>query len=291
VSTPPETWTIRRVLAWATDDLKSRDTDTPRLDAELLVAHVLGTNRIGLIVDADRPLTKEELARYRELHRRRRAGEPIAYLRGEREFYGRTFRVDARVLVPRPDTEVLVDVALERTRDRSMYGRALDLCTGSGCVAICFGRERPTWHVMGSDISNDALAVAIDNSIRLGAVANVGFVRSNLFSDLGPTRPRFDLVTANPPYIPSPELASLPVTVRNFEPRLALEGGPDGLDLVRRIVTEAPGHLLSGGVLAMEVGFGQAPAVEALFIEAGLTAVERRKDLGGIERVVSGVVP
>src|SRR5688500_14982319 len=157
-----ETWTVRRVLEWAAQDLRTRSATTPRLDAEVLLAHVLGIDRVHLIIESDRPLSRDELDGYRALHVRRRAAEPVAYLLGHREFYGRQFRVDPRVLVPRPETEILVEVALRRTRHLSLAARVLDLCTGSGCVAITLGRERPTTRVLGVDVSEDALRVARD---------------------------------------------------------------------------------------------------------------------------------
>jgi release factor glutamine methyltransferase len=281
-------WTIRRVLAWATEDLKARGVSSPRLDVELLLGLTLGIDRVGLIVDADRPLSKPELAAYRALHQRRRAGEPVAYLRGFREFYGRRFRVDRRVLVPRPETEFLVEVGLERTRALSLSARVLDLCTGSGCVAVTLACERPTTQVLGADLSEDALAVARDNALRLGAAHNTAFVRSDLFAALQPSA-RFDLITANPPYIADAEIPTLPVDVRDFEPRMALVAGPDGLAILRRLVAEAPRFLEPGGVLAVELGAGQAPAVSELFAGAGFTEVERRRDYAGHERVVSGI--
>lgn len=279
-------WTIQRVLVWAADDLRARGSSSPRLDAEVLLAHVLGVGRVQLVVDAARPLDKDELARYRALHVRRRAGEPVAYLVGVREFYGRSFRVDARVLVPRPDTEALVEVALERTRRIALSARVLDLCTGSGCVAITLGKERPTTRVLGSDLSEDALAVARDNALRLGAL-NVGFVRADVFDGVfgGP----FDLITANPPYIAEGEIAGLDVDIRAFEPVLALGGGPDGLAVTRRIVEGAAAHLAPEGVLAVEVAAGQAPDVARAFEGAGFIDVGVRRDYGGHERVVSGV--
>ncbi len=287
--TEGDVWTIGRVLRWAADDLRTRGNDTPRLDAEVLLCFVLRIDRIGLIVDSERPLSKEELGRYRELHKRRRAGEPVAYLRGMREFYGRPFRVDKRVLVPRPDTEILVEVAMARTRARTLSTRVLDLCTGSGCVAITFGRERPNAHVLGTDLSEDALVVARDNALRLGAVPWVWFRKSDLFADLGLPHPRFELITANPPYIPEGDIAGLAATIREFEPRMALTGGSDGLDFARRIIREAPSYLEPGGVLAMEIGAGQSTEVADVFAENGFGSVERAKDLAGIERVVSGI--
>jgi release factor glutamine methyltransferase len=284
-----DVWTIRRVLTWATADFKQRGGSSPRLDAELLLGLALGVNRIALIVDAERPLAKEELARYRALHQRRRAGEPVAYLRGEREFWGRVFRVDARVLVPRPDTEVLVEVALARTASSSLGCRVLDLCTGSGCVAITIARERPTNRVWATDLSEGALAVARENALRLGA-PQLAFFHGDLFAGL-PEDARFELITANPPYIREDELPTLSVDVRAFEPTLALVSGADGLDLMRRLVREAPKHLAPGGVLAVELGCDQGDAVEALFAAAGFVEITRRRDYGGLDRVVSAVFP
>lgn len=283
-----DVWTIRRVLAWASEDLKKRGFSSPRLDVELLLCNVLRQDRVGLIRDADKPLEKAELTRYRELFQRRRAGEPVAYLLGVREFYGRPFRVDRRVLIPRPDTETLVEVGLLRSRHLDLSARVLDLCTGSGAVALTLAKERPTTCVLGLDLSPDAVAVARDNLVRLGAV-NCAIGVSDLFSALSGRRARFDLITANPPYIPDAEIAELPVDVRGFEPRLALAGGEDGLSLVRRIVAEAPGHLAPGGVLALEVMAGQAPSVREIFAQRGFVDVLVKKDLGGHERVVSGV--
>jgi release factor glutamine methyltransferase len=281
---PQQTWTIEAIVRWATDDFRGRGIDSPRLDAELLLAHALGATRMQLIVDSKRPLAPAELARFRELVKRRRVREPVAYLLGEREFYGRKFRVDKRVLVPRPDTETLVEVALKRTRARSMSMRALDVCTGSGCVATTLGRERVTSHVLATDLSTDALAVGRDNALRLGAY-NVAFKRADLFAGIaGP----FDVITANPPYIPTAEIATLDADVRNFEPRAALDGGADGLELVRRVVDDARALLEDGGILAVEVGSGQAGEARALFERSGYVEVEIARDYAKIERVVSG---
>ena len=281
-------WTIRRVLTWAVDDLKKRGFGSPRLDAELLLCHVLKQDRIKLIMDPERPLEKFELTRYRELFQRRRAGEPVAYLLGVREFYGRPFRVDHRVLIPRPDTETLVDVALARSSHLDLSARVLDLCTGSGCVAISLAKERPTTSVLGLDISTDAVVVARENLVRLGAV-NCAIGQSDLFSALHGTRAKFDLITANPPYIPDAEIPTLDVDVRGFEPHLALAGGDDGLSLVRKIVALAPDYLEPDGVLAVELMVGQAPMVRDLFAQRGFTDIQIKKDLGARERVVSAI--
>ena len=282
----PKSWTIGSLVKWAIDDFRARGIENPRLDAELLVAHALQIDRMRVILDGARPLEGAELVKLRDLVRRRRSYEPIAYLRGEREFYGLKFRVDKRVLVPRPDTETLVDAALSRSAHVSMSMRQLDLCTGSGCVAIAMARQRPTAQVFASDISPDALAVARDNALRLGSY-NVAFAEGDLFAPFAGKR--FDVITANPPYIPSPEIATLQPDVRDHEPRLALDGGEDGLAIVRRIVSEAPEHLVAGGLLAIEVGAGEAPATVALFEARGFTDVRTHRDIARIERVVSGV--
>ena len=280
-------WTIEAVLRWAADDFHTRKIESSRLDAEVLLAFALGTTRIGLVMEGKKPLAPEELAKFRELVKRRRTHEPVAYLRGEREFYGRTFKVDRRVLVPRPDTETLVDAALTRSMHLSMSMRQLDLCTGSGCVAIAMARQRPTAQVFGSDVSTDALAVARDNALRLGAY-NTAFFESDLFAAFAGKR--FDVITANPPYIASAEIATLMPDVRDHEPKLALDGGEDGLVLVRRIVTDAPAHLEPRGLLAVEIGAGEAPATVALFEAGGFVDVRVHRDIARIERVVTGVV-
>ena len=284
-----EAWTVGRVVSWAADDFRRRGIESPRFEAELLLAYALKIDRMHVIIEPTRPLDDGELARYRELIRRRRSGEPVAYIRGEKEFYGRVFHIDKRVLVPRPDTEILVETALRRTMASSMGGRYLDLCTGSGCVAVSLARERPTCKVFAVDLSPDALAVAVTNAIRLGAVFQMAFLLGDLFESLaGLAGLRFELITANPPYIADPEFATLPADVRGFEPRMALTGGPDGLDVLRRVIGGARARLRPGGVLAVEMGAGQAEGVKALFAEAGFTDIAVDNDYGGHERVVSG---
>ena len=284
---PSEPWTVERVLAWATEDFRRRQYENARLDAELLLGHVLGVDRIQLIVDRQRPLAADELGRYRELIKRRRTGEPIAHIRGHREFYGLSFLVDRRVLVPRPDTETLVEVGLERTEHLSLFGRALDLCTGCGSVAIAFAHHRPAWEVTAGDVSADAVSVARENALRTGVVPNVRVRTGDLF-EVAQKHERYDLITANPPYVPTGDWEQLEPGIREFEPRLALDGGSDGLDCLRRIAETAPPHLEPGGILAVEVGYDQAERVAALFGAAGFEAIDRRRDYGGHERVVSG---
>ena len=281
------TWTIAAVLKWATEDFRGRAIENPRLDAEVLLSRATGLTRTQLVIEMLKPLAPEELARFRDMVKRRRAREPVAYILGEREFYGRTFKVDHRVLIPRPDTEALVEVALARSKHVSMCARVLDLCTGSGCVAITLARERPTTQVIAADKSEGAIAVASENAARLGAY-NVSFAVCDLFGDL---RGPFDVVTANPPYIASGEIEGLSPDIVKFEPRLALDGGASGDDIVARIVEAAPSHLASGGVLAVEVGAGQSDRVAAMMTAKGFRDVERARDYARIERVVSGAWP
>jgi release factor glutamine methyltransferase len=280
-------WSIGRVLAWAASDFRGRGIESPRLDAELLLSFVLGVDRIRLILEVDRLLSPAELGAFRELIKRRRVREPMAYILGKREFYGLDFRVGRDVLIPRPDSETLVEVALERTSGRALYGRALDLCTGSGCIAVAFKKQRPSWSVTATDLSVSAVEVARENAVRLGAIWGLRFLVGDLTSPLQPGE-RFDLITANPPYIASAEVDGLDPGIRDFEPRLALDGGADGLDVARRVVNEATPLLDRSGVLAIEVAAGQAGAVCELFASAGLEAIDRRKDYQGHERVVSG---
>jgi release factor glutamine methyltransferase len=287
----PARWTVIDVIRWTTTRFEERGVGTPRLDAEILTAHALGVARVQLYVQFDRPLTPAELGTIRELVKRRQGGESVAYVIGKKEFWGLDFAVDARVLVPRPDTETLVDEALARigrtapAQETAAGPRIADVATGSGAIAVTLAKSRPDATVFASDVSADALAVARANAERHGVA--VTFVEGDLGGPLSPHAP-FDLITANLPYVPSGEIAGLAPEVL-AEPRLALDGGPDGLDLVRRLVTAAPALLAPGGALVLEVGAGQARATAALVEAAGLIDVRIRRDLGEIERVISGI--
>jgi release factor glutamine methyltransferase len=286
-----EPWTIKKVVQWAADDFRTRNFESPRAEAEILLCHALEFERIRIILDGEKPLRPAELQRYRELIVRRRAREPVAYLLGKREFFGREFRVDKRVLVPRPDTETLVDVALRRTEPWSMYARVLDMCTGSGCVVITLARERKTWRFDACDLSTDALEVAKWNALRLGALRNISWIQGDLFASLSPQTHRYELIVANPPYIPEQEWSQLDSDVRDFEPKLALSGGDDGLVIVRKIIEQAPRYLIPGGILALEHMAGQGAAVAELMKATGFEAIEHTRDYGKHDRVVSGQWP
>lgn len=273
-------------LQWMARDLESRGVETARLDAEVLLADAIGTTRMGLYLAYERPLSTSERAALRSRIERRRTGEPVAYILGVREFYGLALAVDRRVLVPRPETELVVDAVLEALPEHGVGGCVLDLGTGSGAIAIAVARARPTAIVDAVDASADALEVARANRIRHTALG-VRLREGDLFAPLSPDA-RYDVIVSNPPYIARADLAALPVDVRDFEPRIALEGGDDGLSIVRRIVAEAPRRLARAGTLVLELGFGQASAVRALFGDAGLGAISVRRDYAGIERVLVG---
>jgi len=281
-------WTVRRVLGWTTQHFEKLGLDSPRLTAELLLAHVLHTSRVRLYTDLERPLEASELAPYRNLIARRAAGEPTSYLTGAREFYGRTFAVDARVLVPRPETELLVEAVLQ-TFPRDAELRVLDLCTGSGCVGITVALERPRAQVLATDVSPDAVEVARANAAALGAADRFEARLGDLFAPVASEAP-FDVIVANPPYVPAGQLPTLSAEVRR-EPRLALDGGPDGLDVVRRIAGEAPRRLVPGGLLALEIGDGQGPAVHSLLQAAGYGSVRIERDLARHDRLALGTHP
>jgi release factor glutamine methyltransferase len=280
---PP--WTVRRVLGWTSQHFEKLGLDSPRLTAELLLAHVLRTSRVRLYTDLDRPLEPPELTAYRGLIARRAAGEPTSYLTGVREFYGRPFAVDPRVLVPRPETELLVEAVLQATpRDADL--RFLDLCTGSGCVGITLALERPRARVLATELDPGAAEVARANAAALAAADRFEVRTGDLFAPVS-DEPRFDAVVANPPYVPRGELPTLSAEVRR-EPALALEGGLDGLDVVRRIVAAAPRWLVPGGLLALEIGDGQGPAVHGLLETAGYGSVRIERDLARHDRLALG---
>jgi release factor glutamine methyltransferase len=274
-----EIWTPLKLIAWTQGYFARAGVDAPRLTAELLLAQALSCDRVRLYLDFDKPLGAPELAAFRALVKRRGDGEPTAWILGRREFYGRPFRTDARALVPRPETEALVEVALAALPEG---GALLDLCTGTGCVAISVALSRPGARVLATDLSPDALALAAENAAALGAGA-VELRAGDLWAAV-PDGARFEVITSNPPYVPSGELAGLSREVRR-EPVLALDGGPDGLAVLRRIVAGAAGRLAPGGTLALEMHESHRELLPRMCTEAGLVAAEVRKDLAGLPRL------
>lgn len=276
--------TIGSALRWAIPLLTGVGGRSPRLDAEVLLAHVLAAPRTHLIAHRDAPLSGEAARRYRDLVRRRIGGEPVAYLVGERAFYDLELAVDDRVLIPRPETELLVDEALDWCRRSGHRCRRIaDVGTGSGALAVTLARYLPDARVWAVDRSPGALAVAARNVARYGLADRVFLVCGDL---LAPLAGRLDLIVANLPYVPRERLAHLDAGVRDFEPREALDGGPDGLDIIRRLLPQAAERLAAPGLLLLEIDDGQGCAVEAA---AGAALPDARasihRDYAGLERM------
>ena len=269
-------------LGWAAGALSGGDS--PRLDAEVLLCELLGCNRAGLVIRADDVLTTEMALRYAALIERRQLGEPVAYLTGRREFWSLELQVSPAVLIPRPDTELLVEWALERLRGVEAP-RIADLGTGSGAIALALASERPDALVVAVDVSADALSQAAHNARLLG-LERVDFRLGDWLAPLAGES--FDLIVSNPPYVAEqdPHLREL-----RFEPRRALTAGADGLADLRRIAAEAHGHLKAGAALLLEHGAEQGAAVRQLLRSRGYSAVETRPDLNGRERGTLGIRP
>lgn len=275
-----ETWTVVQLLRWTADYFNGKDIESGRLEAELLLAHTLDLDRVGLYLHFDRPLTPAELADFRAKVQRRARREPVQYILAEAEFWSLPLQVGPDVLIPRSDTEVLVEEALQHLQQG---GSMLDVGTGSGAIAIAVASERPAVEVTAIDCSRPALTVARANAERHGLSGRITCRQGDLAAlPAGP----YDLVVSNPPYIAEPEWAGLMAEVRDHEPRIALHGGIDGLDAYRHLARQAMTVLKPGGWLLVEVGVDQADAVRELFEQAGLSALGVRKDYAGIARVV-----
>jgi len=281
-----ESWTVRALLTWAREWLAKRGVESPRLDAELLIAHALSCTRTRLYVDFDKPLSAEELARVKPLLRRRGKREPVAYILGAREFYGRRFRVRPGVFIPRPETELLVQLAIEAL---PADGRALDLCAGSGAVGVSIAAELPGVRADLVERSPEAAAAARENAEAL-APGRVRVFEGDLFAAL-PDRERYQAVVANPPYVPEHERARLAPEIVEHEPAEALFAQEGGLAVIRRIVAGAGDRLVPGGFFGVEIDPPLAAKVCDLCTQAGFTAVRAVKDLAGLDRHVVASKP
>ena len=273
---------ITEWLAHAAAQLAASGCPDPEIDARWMAEDTLGMSRTDLKFEGDRAVSAEALAQLEAMLERRRAGEPVQYILGSADFMGLKFQVGPGVLIPRQDTETLVEAALIALQTLGDSPSVLDLCAGSGCIGLSLASLAPHARVTLADASREALEIARRNMHALSVKAELR--HGDLFAAVG--RERFDLIASNPPYIPRGELAELQREVQ-YEPRLALDGGPDGLDFYRRIAGEAERHLNPGGSIYLEVGMGQAPAVLEL-LKADLLCVEAGtvKDLNGVERVV-----
>lgn len=273
--------TVLEVLLAATGHLEKHGVESPRLNAEHLLAHTLGKKRLDLYLEFDRPLSDAERAPLRTLIRDRASGIPLQHLLGTAEFHGRSFLSDKRALIPRPETEHLVELLLAGPRPE----RVLDIGTGSGVLAITLALEWPASSVTAVDISSEALSLATENATRLGA--NITFHQADLFpKECEP----LDLIVANLPYIPAAEIATLQREVKH-DPILALDGGPDGLDIIRRLILEAVARLAPDGRIALEIGHDQAKQVSGALQAAGYRDIAVRSDYLGVERFVFGTAP
>lgn len=300
---------IQETLAEGSSALASAGIESAGLDSSLLLAEILNASRSSLLASAAETISETALAAFRGMIHRRLSGECVAYLIGRKEFYGLEFSVNPSVLVPRPETETLVEIALcklairneklEIEKERLIKAfnkpvRVLDLCTGSGAIAIALKHAMPELEVYASDISAEALACAQANAAKLLRENSVNFFHGDLFAPLSHTGNKqsflpsaFNLITSNPPYIPTAEIPSLQAEVRR-EPLLALDGGGDGLDLIRKIIAGAPERLCPGGFLLLEADPRQMEAISGLLAEVGFTGIQVCKDLSGGERVIGG---
>lgn len=284
-----EAWTIGRLLSWTADYLASHGSESPRLEAEVLLAHARGCKRIELYTSFEDPAADDLRAKFRELVKRRAEGTPVAYLVGHREFYSLDFLVTPDVLIPRPETEfvvlTLLDVAKQLPADKPI--EIADVGTGSGIIAVTAAKHLQRAQVTAIDVSPAALAVARDNASRHGVSERVEFIESDLFASV-PADKRFDIIASNPPYITTAEMAGLARDVRQFEPELALAGGESGTAIIERLVPQAAERLRPGGTLLMEISPMLQQRVEKLIDDDG--CFERRpivKDMAGLPRVVT----
>ena len=278
-----ETRTVGKLLTWTTQWLAGRGSESPRLDAEVLLATVRGCSRILLYTAFDEVVPDDVRARFRELVRRRGDGEPVAYLTGTKEFFSLAFDVSPAVLVPRPETEQLVVRAIDLLRGEGSP-RIADVGTGSGAIAVSLAKHLPSAEIVAIDISPAAIAVARANAVKHGVADRIEFIESDLFANVGPGRP-FDLVASNPPYVRDDEFEGLPRDVRLHEPKQALVAGPTGVEVIGRLAAEAADRLSPGGWLLVEIGPPEASEA-AVRSTAGLKGEPTLPDLAGIPRVL-----
>ncbi len=286
-------WTVLGMIDWSKGYLAEKGFANSRLESELLLSHALSTSRVGLYVEHDRVLKPEELARYKGLLKRRLTGEPVQYVTGTAAFMFSEFEVNPSVLIPRPETEALTEIALKTIGEVAASGPdglvVADVGTGSGVIATTIALKIPSAVVHATDTSSEAVAVAARNAARAGVADRVRFHVGPYFEPLRSEGlvGRLSAVVSNPPYVRSGDIATLPAEVRDFEPREALDGGPDGLDSLRAIAQDGHEFLAPGGVLLLEVGDGQAPLVEDM-LRTTLGGVRTFKDYAGRDRIVMG---
>lgn len=284
----PEQWTIKRLLEWTTDYFKKSGSDSPRLDAEILLAHALNCKRIDLYVDFAKEPTEAERTRFRESVKRRAAGEPVAYLVGHKEFYSLSFEVTRDTLIPRPETEHLVVETLDLLAKLGKQGElhVCDVGTGSGAIAVAVAKNAPKCRVSAVDISQAALEVAVRNAKKHDVADRITFVESDLLAEF-PETPLFDLVVSNPPYVSESEYEQLPADIKNYEPKLALVAAEDGTAIIRQLSEQACTRLREGGHFLVELSPMIAVRVAEMLRKQGWRDVRILKDAAGLDRIVA----
>jgi len=283
-----ERWTVQRVIQWTTGHFQKKGLDNPRLEAEVLLAHLLGIDRMGLYLNYDRSLKEGERTAYREMIQRRAEGEPTAYIVGSKEFWSLRFAVSPECLIPRPETEHLVEEAVRLGKELERPLRVLEIGQGCGAVAVALATELDQAEIVATDISPGACSLAQENAERHGVTGRIRVVLGDLFPR---GEPPFGLICSNPPYVPTAEVLALAPEVRDYEPLTALDGGEDGLRFFRRIAQGAPAFLIEGGWLLLEMGQGQASQVAAILQEQGFAQIDLIPDHAGIKRVIKAQWP
>ncbi|MCD6508292.1 peptide chain release factor N(5)-glutamine methyltransferase [Candidatus Poribacteria bacterium] len=278
-------WRVMELVEWTTGYFKRHGIETARLDAELLLAHALQCSRLDLYLNFNAPVSQGHLDIYRDLIVKRAQRMPVAYLTGVKEFMGIPFRVDRRTLIPRPETELLVEEIARRLKDEKP-GEILDVGTGCGAIAISLAKFLPEWRVVATDVSEGAIELACQNAEAIGV--EVDFKIGDMFEPVDGMR--FDCIVSNPPYIPSDQISNLQPEI-GYEPREALDGGRDGLEVIRRLILNSTRHIHPGGLIGIEIGFDQAQKAIKLMEEAGYADVEVIRDYSGIERILIARAP
>ena len=287
-----EQWTVLKVIQWTAAHFQKKELENPRLEAEVLLAHLLGIDRMGLYLNYDRPLTDHERQIYREMIQRRKGGEPLAYIVGAKEFWSLRFLVSSECLIPRPETEHLVEETVRIAQGMPSPPRVLEIGFGCGAVAIALAKELPGAEIVATDISVGALALAQANAAAHQVGGGIRLVLGDLFPGGEPPGERgLGIICSNPPYIPTAEILKLAPEVRDYEPLTALDGGEDGLRFFRQIADGAPGFLLKHGWLIMEMGKGQDEAVTEILQQRGFAQIGLTPDYAGITRVIRAQWP
>jgi len=287
----PKTWTIQSLLKVSTDYLKQKDIENPRLDAEVLLAFQLNMDRVSLYLSFDKPLGEKEISGYRNLIKRRVLREPLQYITGVQEFWSLSFKVNPNVLIPRPESELLVSQAIAKAKSNSSQNndalKILDLGTGSGVLAVSIARELSSAQVWATDISSDALKLAVENADRHGVSGNIQFRQGDLLDPLKDEGISFDIIMSNPPYVASDEFQDLSLEITTFEPRTALDGREGGMYYIEKIVSEGQRYLNKGGWLMIEMAPNQTENALAMLAQTGAYEEKGRiKDYADLYRVV-----